>query len=73
MEMYGGHGNQVNFSVYVVKNPKLIHAVTGFVASEGMQITKGVPIAISFYSDAHDNHVNVFNFSKPIIKLEMLK
>ena len=73
LEMYGGHGNQVNFSVYAVKNPKLIHAVAGFVASEGIQITKGVPISIAFYAEAHENHVGIFNFTRPIIKLEVLK
>lgn len=73
VEMYGGHGNQVNFSAYAVKDPKLVGAVMGFVASEGMRITKGVPISIAFYADAHANHVNTFNFSKPIIKLEVLK
>ena len=72
-EMYGGHGNQVNFSVYAVRDPKLVQAVTGFVASEGIRITKGVPISIAFYADDHKNHVNVFNFSKPIIQLEVLK
>lgn len=69
VEMYGGHGNQVNFSAYAVKDPKLVSAVMGFVASEGMRVTKGVPISIAFYADAHANHVNTFNFSKPIIKL----
>ena len=73
LEMYGGHGNRVNFSAYAVKNLKLVHAVTGFVASDGVRITKGVPISIAFYADAHENHVNTLNFSKPIIKLEVNK
>lgn len=73
VEMYGGHGNQVNFSAYAVKDPKLVGAVMGFVASDGLRITRGIPISISFYADAHANHVNTFNFSKPIIKLEVLK
>lgn len=73
VEMYGGHGNQVNLSAYAVKDPKLVSAVMGFAASEGMRITNGVPISISFYAEAHGNHVNTFNFSKPTIKLEVLK
>ena len=73
VEIYGGHGNQVNFSAYAVKDPRLVYAVMGFVASEGMRITKGVPISVSFYPEPHEHYVNTINFSKPTINLEIMK
>lgn len=73
VEIYGGHGSQVNFSAYAVKDPKLVYAVLGFVASEGMRITKGVPISVSFYPEPHEQYVNTINFSKPTINLEVMK
>lgn len=73
VEIYGGHGNQVNFTAYAVKDTRLVYALIGFVASEGMRITKGVPISVSFYPEPHEHYVNTINFSKPTINLEVMK
>jgi hypothetical protein len=71
--MFGGHGNRDNFSANAFKDPKLVNSVIGFVVSVGLRITKGVPISIAFYADARESHVNIFNFSEQIIKLEVIK
>ena len=73
VEIYGGHGNQVNFTAYAVKDPRLVYALIGFVASEGMRITKGVPISLSFYPKPRASYREIFDFSEPNFKLEVKK
>lgn len=70
LEMYGGHGNQVNFSIYA-PNKLALKTVFQFLIERGIDITHGIPISVKVYPKSRDEYGN-FNFnSKPSITLEI--
>jgi hypothetical protein len=70
--MYGGHGNQVNFSIYK-PDRKILAATFEFLIAHGLEITSGVPIAIRVYPKSREEYGNIVFSPKPTIQLEIKK
>jgi hypothetical protein len=72
-EVYGGHGNQINYSIYNPKDRKVLAALIEFVVENGLQISGGVPISISVYPKSRSEYGNMLFNPKPIVKVEVAK
>ncbi len=70
LPMYGGHGNQVNFSIYK-PDRKILAATFEFLIAHGIEITGGVPIAIRIYPKSREEYGNIVISPKPAIQLEI--
>lgn len=68
--MYGGHGNQVNFSIYK-PDRKILAATFEFLIAHGLEITGGVPIAIRVYPKSREEYGNIVFSPNPTIQLEI--
>lgn len=70
LEIYGGHGNQVNYTIY---NPdrKALAVLIEYVIENGIQITGGVPISISVYPKPREDYGNFFFQPNAMIKVEV--
>ncbi len=68
--MYGGHGNQVNFTVYK-PDQKALAATFDFLIMHGIEITKGVAISIRVYPKSREEYGNVIWPLNPTISLEI--
>jgi hypothetical protein len=72
LPMYGGHANQVNFSVYK-PDRKILAATFEFLIMHGLEITGGVPIALRVYPKSREEYGNIIFSPNPIILLEIKK
>lgn len=72
IRLYGGHGNQVNYSIYA-PDKKALAATIAFVVENGMEITGGVPISVSVYPRSRESYGNMFFSPNPTISLEISK
>lgn len=70
-EIYGGHGNRVNFSVYNQKDNKELTQLIGFIVERGYKITGGVPISVSVYPKIRADYGNILISPKPMMTLEI--
>jgi hypothetical protein len=70
LPMYGGHGNQVNFSIYK-PDRKILAATVEFLIAHGFEITGGIPIAIRVYPKSREEYGNIVISPKPTIQLEI--
>jgi hypothetical protein len=70
LPMYGGHGNQINFSIYK-PDRKILAATIEFLIAHGFEITGGVPIAIRVYPKSREEYGNFLISPKPTIQLEI--
>jgi hypothetical protein len=70
LPMFGGHGNQVNFSIYK-PDRKILAATFEFLIAHGIEITGGVPIAIRVYPKSREEYGNIVFSPKPTIQLEI--
>lgn len=77
IEIYGGHGNQVNFTAYGIgdKNRDALSVIVGLIARQGIRITGGIPIRFQAYYMSHDDYVNrgVFRSRDVVLTLEVTK
>lgn len=70
LEVYGGHGNRINYTIYGPKSRKILAAFIGFVVENGVEITGGVPISISVYPKTREEYGNPIVRGETIIKVE---
>ncbi len=68
---YAGHGNRINYSIYIKNNRAMIAAFVGFVIEKGFKISKGIPITIRVYPKTREEYGSFFFKPKEIIKVEV--
>lgn len=77
IEIYGGHGNRVNFSVYGIneRNRDALNIVVELMVRRGIVITRGVPIKLWVYVISHDDYVKlgIFQSIDAVLILEINK
>lgn len=71
LEVYGEHGNRINYSIYGPKNRNVLAAFIGFVVENGTEITGGVPISISVYPKSSEQYGNPLVRGETMIKVEV--
>jgi hypothetical protein len=72
-EIKGGHGNQVNFSIYNPHSRKGLAIMIKFIVESGLKITKGIPISIYVYPKSRKEYGNFLIGPKPMIEMEISK
>ncbi len=72
-EIFGGHGNRVNFSIYNPKDKKVLASIIEYVVEHGLQVTGGVPISIYVYPKSRKEYGNFLFRPETILKLEVTK
>lgn len=71
LEMYGGHGNHVNFTIFAPKNKPALAAVFKLIVERGIQITNGVSITVVVYPKSRNEYGYMILKPKSIIRLEI--
>ena len=73
--IYGdSDSKQVQLNLYGIQDRALISAIFARVVNEGMKATRGVPFAISVFSEPKTKHLGIkrpFGLDHPAIKLEV--
>lgn len=70
-EIYGGHGNRVNFSVYNQKDNNELAKLIGFIIKQGFKITGGVPISVFVYQNERADYGSFLISPKPMMTLRI--
>jgi hypothetical protein len=76
LQIYGEHGNQINFNMYGQATKTYANAVIEYLTNNGVSTSGGVPIRLEVYELPKKSHMgfnSIFNPAKPIITLELSK
>lgn len=73
LDAYGAYGDRVNLQLYGVSEPAIVGSVVSFVARNGITVTDGVAIRVTFYKQRREALGNSLSARKTTIELDVLK
>lgn len=71
LEIYGGYGNRVNFSIYAPKNKSALAAVFKLLVERGIELTNGISIAVTVFPKSRNEYGDIFFEPKSVVRLEI--
>jgi hypothetical protein len=73
--IYRRDGRAIELNLYSATDPKVVQAIFGFVAANGLRITNGKPVILNSFPKAKKDYVNsisgLFANRKPVVSLRL--